>query len=170
MQDYLINEQIRAQSVLLIDADGNKIGIVPIKTAVYKAGEADLDLVCINSKSNPIVCKLMDYSKFKYEQKKKQKENDLKQRQQRQEEKEIQLRPQIAEHDLEVKAKKAREELLDNNKIKVVISFKGRQLSHPELGFDILNRFIEKLADVGVVQIQGKLDGRRIESIIIPKK
>ena len=170
MQEYLINEQIRAQSVLLIDENGEKVGIVPIKTAVYRAGEAELDLVCINAKSNPIVCKLMDYSKFKYEQKKRQKENDLKQRQQRQDEKEIQLRPQTAEHDLNVKAKKAREELLDNNKIKVVVSFKGRQLAHPELGFDVLNRFIEKVADVCTIQTPGKLDGRRIDCILVPKK
>lgn len=170
MQEYLINEQIRAQSVLLIDENGEKVGIVPIKTAVYRAGEAELDLVCINAKSNPVVCKLMDYSKFKYEQKKRQKENDLKQRQQRQDEKEIQLRPQIAEHDLDVKAKKAREELLDNNKIKVVVSFKGRQLAHPELGFDILNRFIEKVSDVCTIQTPGKLDGRRIDCILVPKK
>jgi len=170
MIENLINEQIqdKASKVLLINEDGEKVGIMPTKIALYKASDAGLDLVCINISSDPVVCKIMDYSKYKYQTMKREKENKAKQHET--ETKEIQLRPQIDKHDIETKVKKCREELSKGNKIKLVITFKGRQLDHAELGFNVLTKFKESLIDVADVAKDGKLEGRRIECILNPKK
>ena len=164
MNDYLVNEKIHFSQVLLIDETGKKVGVFPSNVALEKAYEKNLDLVCMNAKSRPAVCKIIDFSKFKYEQKIKEKE--AKKKQVKIDIKEIQLRPSIAEHDLEVKAKKAREELLKGNQINIVLSFKGREISHPELGFNTINKFIDLLSDCSIVFKKPTLDNRKILAIL----
>jgi translation initiation factor IF-3 len=164
----LINYSIHFPTVLLIDADGNKVGIMATYAAMARAGEAGLDLVCISQASNPPVCKLMDYNKFLFEKKKKDHEN--KKNQFVQETKEIQLRPQIADHDLETKENKAREELLKGNKIRVVVSFKGRQMAHSELGYDLANKFASSLSDVSTIANGPEMNEHLLECYLNPKK
>lgn len=164
----LINYSIRFPTVLLIDENGNKVGVMQTYAAMSRAIDAGLDLVCISTVSNPPVCKLMDYNKFLFEKKKKDHEN--KKNQVIQETKEIQLRPQIADHDLETKEKKAREELLKGNKIRVVVSFKGRQMAHSDLGYDLANKFAESLSDVSSIANGPAMNERLLECYLNPKK
>lgn len=166
--DYLINNEIKFSQILLIDENGNKIGIVTNAVAQNKAERAGLDLVCVNSKTSPAVCKILDFNKFRYELKMKEKE--AKKKQVHIEVKEIQLRPNIATNDLNVKIKKAREELLKGNKIKISLSFKGREISHPELGFNIVNTFINSLSDISTIFKKPNLENRKIEAMIIKNK
>lgn len=167
MLEYLVNEKIKFPQVLLIDTDGKKLGIFSSKSALYQAYDKELDLVCINTKSTPPVCKILDYNKFKYEQKLKEKE--AKKKQVKIEVKEIQLRPAIADHDLDVKIKKARDELLKGNQINIVLSFKGREISHTELGFDTVNKFIGSLDDCSIIFKKPVLDGKKIFAILKKK-
>ena len=163
-----INENIRFQNVLLIDENGQKVGIVNTKTALYKAKDADLDLVCINAKSTPPVCKILNYNKFKYEQK--QKEKESKKKQVKIENKEIQLRPNIGIHDLNVKIKKAREELLKGNRINIVLSFRGRELAHTDIGFNTINKFISELGDISTAFKQPAFENKKIFATLVKKK
>lgn len=167
MTDYKINENITAGKVLLISAEGEKLGIFSKNIALQKTYDENLDLVCINETTHPPVCKMMDYSKYKYEQKKREREQ--KSAQKKEETKEIQLRPQIQQHDLDVRIKKIQQEIMAGNRIKIVISFRGREVSHPEYGFTLLNKIIELVPEAEVFK-QGKLEGKRIECILIKKK
>lgn len=164
----LLNNEIRFPTVLLIGEDGTKYGVMSSYSAQSKADEAGLDLVCISEGSFPPVCKLMDYNKFMFEKKKRDHEN--KKNQFIQETKEIQLRPQIADHDLETKESKAREELIKGNKIRVVISFKGRQITHSSMGYDLANKFAESLKDVSVICSGPAMNEHLLECVLNPKK
>lgn len=168
MIDYIINENINTDKVLLIGADGEKIGVLPKNVALQKCYNEKMDMVCINDKSKPYVCKMMDYNKYKFDRKKKEKE--LKAQQKKEETKEIQLRPVIQDHDLETKLKKAKEFLNDGDKVKVVVCFKGREVTHPEIGYNLLAKVKAKLADVSDIVKDGTLDGKRIEVIFAKKK
>ena len=168
MTEYIINEEIKANKVLLINADGVKIGILPKNVALQKCYDAQLDLVCINNTSNPVVCKMMDYNKYKFDRKKKEKE--LKAQQKKEETHELQFRPVIQEHDLDTKLKKAKEFLENGDKVKFVVAFKGRDVTHPDLGYNLLAKIKEKLSDVAEVVKDGKLEGKRIEIIMSKKK
>ena len=128
------------------------------------------DLVLINETSNPPVCKLMDYKKYKYEKKKKQKENDKKQRETSFEVKEFRLSVTIDKHDFETKMNNAKKHLEKGNKVKASIRFKGRQLAHTELGEDVLNRFAEGLSDVAEVESKPKFEFKSIYMVLAPKK
>lgn len=165
---YLKNNEINCESLLLIDENGNNVGVVTRSKAVYLSKTAELDLVCINNKTSPIVCKIMDYNKFLYEQNIKNKE--LKKKSKTTETKEIQLRVQIADHDMMIKSRKAREELLKGNKIRVLVIFKGRQLAHPYLGYDLMNKFVKSLEDVSEIFKKSELDHNKIEYILTKKK
>lgn len=164
-----INFEVTAAytEVFCINENGEKLGIIKATYANKLAYEAGLDLVCINENSTPVVCKIMDYNKYNYEQKKKEKES--KKAQVKIEVKEIQMRPQIGDSDLQVRIKKANEELSKGNRIRINISFKGRQVSHPEFGFSLLEKFIAGLENAEIYK-PGELSGNRIESIIYPKK
>ena len=164
----LINYDIHYPTVLLIDENGTKVGILQTYAAMSRAIYAGLDLVCISTASNPPVCKLMDYNRFLFEKKKQEHEN--KKNQFIQETKEIQLRPQIADHDLETKENKAREELVKGNKIRVVVSFKGRQMSHSDLGYDLVKKFVAALSDVSVIASGPAMNEHLLECYINPKK
>lgn len=161
-----INKQIKANQVrLVVEGEGTKI--VPLMEALRIAEEKGLDLVEVSPNQDPPVCKIMDFGKWKFEQQKKKK---LQQKNQHIiEVKELKFTPQIGEHDYQIKLKKALEFLSEGNKVKITMKFKGRQLSHPELGMDIVNRFISDTNEKANIEVEPKMDGRQIIAIIAPK-
>lgn len=161
-----INGNITASEVRLVGADGEPIGIVSIGKALAIAREASLDLVEVSPKAEPPVCKIMNYGKHLYEQQKKKQE--AKKKQKIVEIKEIQLRPVISKHDLEVKLKAIRKFLTNGDKVKVVMRFRGREISHEALGLEILNEMIDNLSEVAKIDSQPKLEGKQYLMILSP--
>lgn len=162
-----INEEIRAREVRVITADGEQLGIMSGRTAQQLAVERHLDLVEIAPTAKPPVCKIMDYGKFRYEQQKREKEARKKQK--TFDIKEVKLRPGIEDHDFNVKYKNAVRFLEDGDKVKVTIMFRGRELSHPELGEVLLNKMAEQLKEIAVVERVPKLEGKNMIMIVAPK-
>lgn len=165
-----INEQIRAREVMVIGPNGEKLGVKAIKDALTLAGYAGFDLVLISPNANPPVCKIMDYNKFKYENKKKQKENMKKQRESNLEVKEYRLSVTIDTHDFETRVRNSSKYLEKGHKVKVSIRFKGREMAHPELGKEVLIRFAESLNEIAEVEQQPKMEGRFMTMMLMPKK
>ena len=162
-----INEEIRAREVRVITADGEQLGIMSGRAAQQLAVERHLDLVEIAPTAKPPVCKIMDYGKFRYEQQKREKEARKKQK--TFDIKEVKLRPGIEDHDFNVKYKNAVRFLEDGDKVKVTIMFRGRELSHPELGEVLLNKMAEQLKEIAVVERVPKLEGKNMIIIVAPK-
>ena len=154
--DLLCNEQIKVPHVLVIGPNGEQI--------------AGLDLVLMNANANPAVCKIMDYNKFKYERAKKEKENRKKQQANNVELKEYRLSPVIDVGDFDTKVRNASKYLEKGHKIKLSIRFKGRQIIHPELGEEVMNRFAEKAKDIATVEQKAKLEGRSMTMLLAPIK
>lgn len=169
-KDLFMNEQIRAKEVLVIGPHGEQLGLKGIQDALTLANYAGFDLVLINSSTNPQVCKIMDYNKYKYEAKKKNKENLKKQRETNLEMKEYRLSVTIDIADFNTRIKNASKYLEKGHKIKVSIKFKGREMAHPELGRDVLIRFANAVADLATVEQQPKLEGRYMTTILMPSK
>lgn len=169
-KDLFINEQIRSNQVLVIGPKGEQLGVKSKTDALTLAEYAGFDLVLINDKANPPVCKLMDYKKFKYEKKKKQKENDKKQRESSFEVKEYRLSVTIDKHDFETKMNNARKHLEKGNKIKASVRFKGRQLAHNELGREVLEKFALGLSEISEIEQEPKFEFKSIYMVIAPKK
>lgn len=165
-----INEQIRAKEVMVIGPNGEQLGVKQLKDALTLANYAGFDLVLINQNANPYVCKIMDYNKFKYENKKRQKENLKKQRETNLEMKEYRLSVTIDVHDFNTRVINSRKYLEKGHKIKVSIRFKGREMAHTDLGKNVLLRFAEALGEVSIVEQQPSLDGRVMVMILAPKK
>ena len=165
-----INEQIRAKEVMVIGPNGEKLGVKAIKDALTLAGYAGFDLVLISPDANPPVCKIMDYNKFKYENKKKQKENLKKQRETNLEIKEYRLSVTIDTHDFDTRVRNSSKYLEKGHKVKVSIRFKGREMAHPELGKDVLLRFADALTAVADIEQQPKLEGKFMTMMLMPKK
>ncbi len=169
-KDLFINEQIRAKEVMVIGPNGEQLGVKPIKDALTLASYAGFDLVLINQSSNPQVCKIMDYNKYKYENKKKQKENLKKQREANLEMKEYRLSVTIDVHDFNTRVNNSRKYLEKGHKIKVSIRFKGREMAHTDLGKNVLLRFADALGEVSTIEQNPTLDGRVMIMILAPKK
>jgi len=169
-RDLFVNEQIRAKEVMVIGPNGEQLGVKPIKDALTLANYAGFDLVLINPNANPQVCKIMDYNKFKYENKKRQKENLKKQREANLDMKEYRLSVTIDVHDFNTRVNNSRKYLEKGHKIKVSVRFKGREMAHTELGKDVLLRFADALGEVSIVESQPTLDGRVMVMILAPKK
>lgn len=165
-----INEQIRAKEVMVIGPNGEQLGIKPIKDALTLASYAGFDLVLMNSKGTPPVCKIMDYNKFKYENKKKAKENLKKQREANLELKEYRLSVTIDVHDFETRVRNASKYLEKGHKVKVQIRFKGRELAHTELGKEVLLRFATAVESIAEIEQEPKLEGRFMSMILTKKK
>ncbi|HWC07615.1 MAG TPA: translation initiation factor IF-3, partial [Solirubrobacterales bacterium] len=161
-----INERIRVPQVRLIGADGEQLGIVDTPEALKRAQDADLDLVEVAPNSKPPVTRLLDYSKYKYEQEQKQKQ--ARKHQQQVNIREIKLRPKIATHDYETKKGHVERFLKHHDKVKVTIMFRGREQSRPELGFRLLQRLAEDVAELGTVEAAPKQDGRNMTMVIAP--
>ncbi|MCI5552966.1 MAG: translation initiation factor IF-3 [Tenericutes bacterium] len=169
-KDLYINEQIRAKEVMVIGPKGEQLGVKSIKDALTLASYAGFDLVLMNSNATPAVCKIMDYNKFKYENKKKQKENLKKQRESNLDLKEYRLSVTIDKHDFDTRVINSKKYLEKGHKVKVSIRFKGREMAHPELGKEVLLRFANTLEDVAEIEQKPKLDGRVMAMMLMPKK
>lgn len=165
-----INEQIRAKEVMVIGPNGEQLGIKPIKDALTLASYAGFDLVLISPNANPQVCKIMDYNKYKYENKKKQKENMKKQREANLEMKEYRLSVNIDVHDFNTRVVNSTKYLEKGHRIKVSIRFRGREMAHTDLGRDVLLRFADTLSNISTVEQKPTLDGRVMTMILMPKK
>ena len=163
-----INDGIRAQEVLLIDHEGRKIGAVPKHKAQQMASDVELDLVEVNPNGKPPVCKIMDYGKFKYERSKKEHLAAKKQHQVKV--KEIRISAKIGEHDLDVKIRNAREMLISGDRVEFMLRFKGREITHREIGRELMNRVREMLGDVAIVESDMKSMGRIIRMLLAPDK
>ena len=169
-RDLFINEQIRAKEVMVIGPNGEQLGIKNIKDALTLSNYAGFDLVLINQNGNPPVCKIMDYNKFKYENKKKQKENQKKQRENNLELKEYRLSVYIDVHDFNTRVIQAKKYLEKGHRIKASIRFKGREMAHTDLGRDVLIRYYEALNDCADIEQKPLLEGRSMTMILMPKK
>ena len=162
-----INEGIKFKEVRVIDSDGSQLGILPIAKALEAAYAKDLDLVNISPNSDPPVCKIMDYGKYRFEQAKKEKE--AKKNQKVIDIKEIRLGLSIDTHDFETKGNHAIKFLQDGDKVKVSIRFRGRELGHPEIGLDTMSRFAEYCAQYSIVEKAAKMEGRNMLMFLAPK-
>lgn len=163
----LINEEIKAPKVRLIGPEGEMIGVLDRKDALQKAYEYGLDLVEISPNAEPPVCKILDNGKYKYEMQKKK--NEAKKKQKTIEIKELQIGPLISTNDFDVKRKAAEKFLKDGNKVKIVMRFKGRQMSHPEIGMEVIERFKNALVEQAKIETTPKLEGKQILMILGPK-
>lgn len=165
-----VNENIRVAEMMVIGPNGEQMGIKNLQDALTLANYAGLDLVLMNAGSTPAVAKIMDYNKFKYEKNKKLKEAQKNQRATNKALKEYRLSVNIDIHDFETRRKNAAEYLKKGHKIKAFIRFKGRALSHPELGKDVLIRFANELEEFSTIETQPKLEGRQMFMLLAPKK
>jgi translation initiation factor IF-3 len=162
-----INEDIRAAKILLIDQNGEKQGIMPISAALEAADEVGLDLVEISPNSDPPVCKMLDYGKFKFQEQKKK--NEARKRQKTVEIKEIKLRPNIDTHDYDVKAKAMHRFFEEGDKVKVTLRFRGREMAHPELGMKLLQQVKADFDEVAKVEYEPRMEGRQMIMILAPR-
>jgi translation initiation factor IF-3 len=163
-----INERIRVPEVRVIDDEGNQVGVMQTPDAVKFAQERDLDLVEVAPEAKPPVCRVLDYSKYKYEQAQK-----LKQARKHQQQitiREIKFRPKIAQHDYDTKKHHVERFLRHKDKVKVTIMFRGREVTHPERGVMILDRLAEELAELGIVEQRPMQDGRNMTMMLGPSK
>ena len=165
--DLMINEEIRDREVRLIDENGEQLGVMITRKALELAEEKGLDLVKISPNAKPPVCKLMDYDKHRYEQAKR--ERELRKNQRVVELKEVQLSATIEENDVLTKAKMARRFLEDGDKVKVSIRFRGRQITHSDIGMRVMQDFAERVKDVSSVERKPLLDGRHMIMILAPE-
>lgn len=164
----MMNEEIRDKEIRVIDSNGEALGVIPTKEALEIAHKKELDLVVMSPNAKPMVCKIMDFGKFVYEQQKKEKE--AKKKQKVVTVKEIRLSATIEEHDIEIKANNARKFLLDEDKVKVTVRFRGREIENSQVGFKILNLFVEKLGDIYTIEKPARQEGRNMIMILAPKK
>ncbi len=162
-----INEEIRIREVRVTGADGEQLGIMATRDALHMAEEQHLDLVEVAPKAKPPVCRIMDFGKYRYEQQKREKEARKKQKVITI--KEVKLRPNIEQHDFDVKLKNALRFVQEGNKVKVTIMFRGRELSHPELGKEVLTRVADQLNDSVSIERGAKLEGKNMTMILAPK-
>lgn len=163
----MINEQIRAREVRVVANNGDKLGIMALSEAQKLADEQELDLVLIAPQGEPPVCKIMDYSKYRFEQAKREK--DARKNQKVITVKEVRLSPVIEEHDIGVRQKNARKFLGEGNKVKVVVAFRGRQMAHTDIGLQILADFAKDLEDCATVERRPLMEGRHMSMIMVPK-
>ena len=161
------NERIRAKEIRVIDEEG-QIGVMPPQDALRLARERGLDLVEVAPTATPPVCKIIDFGKYLYEQKKRQ--HEAKKKQVTIEVKEIKFRPATDQHDYNFKMKHAQEILQDGNKVKATVRFKGREITHKELGAALLDRLTTDLAEYGQLEFRPRLEGMQMIAIFTPKK
>ena len=162
-----INDRIRIKEVRVISPDGTQLGILPIEQALQTAYSQNLDLVEVAPEARPPVCRIMDYGKYRYEQSKKARE--ARKKQTIIELKEIKLRPKTEEHDFQFKARHAERFLKEGNKAKITMMFRGREMIRMDRGKALLDRFVETLKDVAVVEQAPKIEGRNMTLILAPK-
>jgi len=164
----LVNENIPNGEVMIIDADGTRLGVFSKQAAILMAANKGLDLVVVSTDARPMVGKLMNYSKFKFDQQKTQKE--IKKNQKIVDIKEVRLSPVIQENDINTKVKSARKFIEDGDKVKVSIRFKGRMITHKELGDAVMKNFIDKMSDIAVLEGKIKMEETTLLAYLVKKK
>ena len=162
-----INEQIEAEKVRVVNADGEMVGVISKEEGIEIAFEAGLDLVEVSPNADPPVCKVLDYGKYKYEAQKKA--NEARKKQKIIDIKEIKMRPGIDEHDYQVKMRSVRRFLDEGDKVKMTIRFRGREMAHQELGMKVLDRVREDVDELAKVEQFPKSEGRLMTMVIAPK-
>ncbi len=162
-----INQLIRAKEVRVIDPDGGQVGVIPLRQALEKAAEFGLDLVEVSPNADPPVCKIMDYGRYKYEQTKKQQE--AKKKQSSFQVKEIKVRPKTGDHDLQVKIGHIRKFIEKQDKVKVTVVFRGREISLSEMAKDQLRIIVAETEDIAAIEQPPKFEGRTMVMILAPK-
>ncbi len=163
-----VNHRIRVPEVLVVGSDGSNLGVLSTQEALRIAREENLDLVEINPKGQPPVCKILDFGKYKYDESKKKRET--KRKQTVVEVKEIKLRPKTDEHDLDFKVRNSRKFLESGNKVKVICRFRGREITHPERARDQLNHIVDQTEDLAVVELRPTMEGRTMALVLAPKQ
>ena len=161
-----VNREIRAPRVRVINERGEQVGVLALYEALAMADDAGLDLVEVVPTSNPPVCKIINYGKFRYDQTKREKESKKSQHQIKV--KEIKVKPNIGEHDLEFKLRHARDFLIEGDKVKITCTFRGREMMHPEFGEQIVRKMCDDLEDVATVEAPAKLLGRALTLVLAP--
>ena len=167
-KDTLTNEAIDFPQIRVIGPEGEQLGIMSSEQALKMAYEKGFDLCLMTAQANPPVCKIMDFGKFRFEREKREKE--AKKKQQTVELKEIQLSPRIDTHDFETKLKQARKFLESGNKVRVVMRFRGREMSHMTIGRELIDKFANDCSDIGTVDKKPVLEGRNMTMFLVPKK
>jgi translation initiation factor IF-3 len=162
-----INDRIRVPQVRVVGPDGNQLGVMAIQRALDLANQAELDLVEVAPSANPPVCRIVDYSKFKYDEEKKEREAKKHQKQGRL--KEIRLKPNIDDHDFETKVKQAVSFLKKKDKVRINLFFRGRQMEHVDLGRKVLDRFVQEVKVEGEVEKPPMMEGRILSFVVAPK-
>jgi translation initiation factor IF-3 len=162
-----VNEEIRVPQVRLIDENGEMIGVVSIRDALYRAYQSGLDLLEISPGAVPPVCKITDYGKFKYEQQKKA--NEARKKQKVVEIKEVKVRPNIDDHDYDVKMRMMKNFIGEGDKVKVTLRFRGREMAHQELGVKLLERVRTDLGELVKVESMPRLENRQMIMVLAPK-
>ncbi|MEE2705334.1 MAG: translation initiation factor IF-3 [Pseudomonadota bacterium] len=162
-----VNENIDVPEVRLIGADGENIGVVSVQQAIQHSEEIGLDLVEISPNASPPVCKILDLGKFKYELQKKR--NEAKKKQKVIDVKEIKLRPNIEDHDYEVKMRSMHRFLLDGDKVKITMRFRGREMNHQEIGINLLKRVVDDTEKVAKIEQEAKMEGRQLVMVMAPR-
>lgn len=168
VQRARINEKIRVPQVLLIDEEGNKIGVIPTDEARSRAQAAELDLVEVAENAKPPVCRIMNYGKFLFEQQKKERATAKKQN--ANDTKEVRLRPGTGKGDMDIKAKRAREFLEEGYKVGIQLLFRGREQAHPEMGIEKIKEFAAMLEDIAKIEQMPRKEGRRMNALLAPLK
>ncbi|MDD5081986.1 MAG: translation initiation factor IF-3 [Dehalococcoidales bacterium] len=161
-----MNERIRAKEVRLVGKKGEQIGVMPVAQALDMARKSSLDLVEVAPTAVPPVCRLLDYGKFKYEQTKKEREARKSQKVVLL--RELRIRPKIGDHDFDAKARSARKLLDEGNKVKLTVMFRGREITHPDLGLKLMKRMQEFVKEQGAVETPPGMDGRRLVMVLAP--
>jgi len=162
-----VNGAIRAPKVRCIDPEGNQLGVITLNDAITAASDFGLDLVEVQPNAEPPVCKILDYGKFKYEAQKRA--NEARKKQKVIEVKEIKLRPNIDEHDYQVKMRSVQKFLNGGDKVKVTLRFRGREMAHQELGADVLARVRTETDECATVEAMPKMEGRQMIMVLAPK-
>lgn len=165
-QRVRVNDQIRISPIRLINSDGTQVGIVSLDEARSRAYDAGLDLVEVAPNARPPVCRLMDYGKYKYQEARRARE--AKKKQHTMQVKEVKYRPGIEDHDYEFKTRHVRRFLTDGDKVKVTMMFRGRQLAHPKLGLEVLERVLADVDDVAKIEGQPSREGRTMIMVLAP--
>ncbi|WP_299375147.1 translation initiation factor IF-3 [uncultured Kiloniella sp.] len=162
-----VNERITINTVRLVDADGEQVGVVPTRDAMKRAFDEGLDLVEISPNAEPPVCKIMDYGRFRFESQKKK--NEARKKQKIIELKELKVRPNIDTHDYDVKMRAAHKFISAGDKVKVTMRFRGREITHQEVGLEVLKRIETDLVEVAKMELRPKMEGRQMIMILAPK-
>jgi len=163
-----VNQMIRASEIRVIGAEGDQLGVMTPEDAIARAEEAGLDLVEVAPGSRPPVCRIMDYGKYKYEQQKKKKAGKSKGHAASL--KEVKLRPRTDQHDLDFKLKNARRFLMDGDKVKVTVMYRGREMVHRDIGRKQLDKVVELLGPIAAVENPPRMEGRFLSMILVPNR